>query len=141
MGSAINSHGWASALTHSRTDAGTRFRETVYNISGNGRGFSQIEEFGDQNINTYECIGVKGGSCKLGAAVVLTQCSKGDQLATRFSWVDDAESGGPGYRERSGQLASDSCPGLCLSSPSNGTMVTLSNCASASTRGWQRFGT
>lgn len=137
----INSHGWASALTSGRTDAGTRFRETVYDVRGAGRGFSQIEEFGNQNINTYECISVKRGTCKAGAAVIMGKCSEGDALATRFSWVDDAKSGGPGYRQRSGQLASDSCPGLCLSSPTNGTVATLGDCASASTKGWQRFGT
>merc|ERR1712048_1397268 len=89
----------------------------------------------------YECIGVKGGACKTGAAVIITKCSKADQLATRFSWVDDSHSGGPGYRQRTGQLASDSCPGLCLSSPSNGTLVTLADCISASAQGWRRFGT
>lgn len=136
----INSHGWASVLTQGRTKAGTLFRETVYDVSGDGRGFSQIEEFGDQNLNTYECIAVQGGICKAGAAVVIGKCSEGDKLATRFSWVDDAKSGGAGYRQRSGQLASDSCPGMCLSSPSNITLATLDECSSVSTQGWQRFG-
>merc|ERR1712032_323110 len=90
----INHDGFASVLTRGTTDSGTRFRETVYDVSGDARGFTQLEEFGDQNINTYECVAIEGGECKAGATVIISKCSEGDALATRFSWVDDASSGG-----------------------------------------------
>lgn len=135
----INAQGWASVMTEGTSSGGSLFRETVYDTSGNARGYSQIEEFGNEHINTYECIAVEKGVCKAGAKVIVAKCSEGDATATRFSWVDDAKSGGPGYTDRTGQLASDSCPGLCLSS-SNSSVV-LGRCSEAATQGWHRSGT
>jgi aromatic ring-cleaving dioxygenase len=135
----IGSKGWASAIVQSNTDAGTRFRETVYDPRGDARGFSQIEDFGDQNLNTYECLAIKDGNCVDGAQVMLEKCSYGDEMGTRFSWVDDAASEGPGFRQRSGHLASDSCPGLCLTAAFNSTAVTLASCRRVAA--WTRFGT
>merc|ERR1711924_221243 len=116
------------AVVESRTDSGTRFRETIYDHRGDGRGFSQVEDFGDQGLNTYECLGVKDGKCEEGAQVMLEKCSHGDKMGTRFSWVDDATSGGHGYRQRTGHLASDSCPGLCLTTAPSSTEATLASC-------------
>lgn len=84
---------------------------------------------------------VEGGACQAGASLLISDCSGGDDLKTRFSWVDDASSGGAGYRRRSGQLASDSCPGLCASTAANSTSVALEKCTAPGAKGWQRFGT
>jgi len=134
----ISANGFASVLTKGTTASGTRFRETVYNTSGDARGYSQIEDVGNENINIYECIATEGGSCQAGAVVITATCSKGDTLATRFSWLDDADSGGAGYRFRTGSLASDSCPGLCLTSTSSSTVV-LGECGRGGS--WGRYGT
>lgn len=134
---AINANGFASVVTKGHAAV---FRETVYDTRGNARGYSQIEAMGDKHLNIYECIAVEEGACKAGAPVILAKCSEGDASATRLSWVDDGKSGGPGYRVRSGQLASDSCPGFCLSS-SNSSAVVLESCSAAGTQGWHRSGT
>jgi len=58
-----------------------RFRETVYDHRGDGRGFSQIEDFGNQNMNTYECLVLRMESVRR----ELRSCLRSARMVTKWA--------------------------------------------------------
>merc|ERR1711988_1447292 len=106
------------------------WRETVYDVRGNGRGYSQIENLGDTGINTYECLAVEDGSCTHGAALVISKCSHGDQASTRWSWI--------GAKQGQGKLESDSCLRQSMCAGVVKGKAVLVPCSAAAATGWMR---
>ena len=96
-------------------------------VSGDGRQFSQIEIFGDSGTNTYECLGIQGGSSNRGQEIQIAKCSTGDQEGTRWSWIG---------KHGSRILASDTCRSMCDGVENE--RVVLVPCSDPSANDWLR---
>lgn len=127
----VRAKGYLAAQHVAAVEMNTTWRETVYDVSGDARGYSQIENMGHDHINTYECMGIRAKDtaqslCAAGAEVVLTLCADSDKSGTRWSWLP------------TGHLASDTCPGMCAASSSSSNGVVLANCTDSSAS-WKRL--